>query len=211
MIKDDMTQHKYRIRFLDGDVERIKYADDRRYFERLIAKHGHLDGLSIEPLVLTASQQSRLDEIQGAGLDSSEASAYVQYGTTEEEGAYFDAAKHQRCQQAQVEPGIKAQRKRAEAAGVTVSGISHTGDPGNRQAMQESLAAAADDERAVFATWKDSDGGYHQDVPVADVEAALRKIGNRRGALIELESQYVAQVAAGEADIMALDWSTQHD
>jgi len=46
----------------------------------------------------------------------------------------------------------------------------------------------------MFATWKDSDGHWHADHSVSEVEQALMAIGQRRGALIALEGHYAAQL-----------------
>lgn len=212
MIKDDMTPFQCRVQFRDAGIERTHYADDRRYYEQLIAQHGHLSELRIEPVVLTAEQRQRLDEVRNAGLSGHDASVYVRYGSTESaDTAFYDAAKLVRYQHDQVEPVIKAQRQAAEAVGVTHGGLRYDGDPSNRQAMQEALTAAADGGLSVFATWKGSSGTYLEGVPVTDVEAALRKIGQRRSHLIGLEAQYVAQAAAGDVDASDLDWSTPFD
>lgn len=211
MLRDDMTLMSYRIRFLDNDVERTHYSDDRRYFEQLIAQHGHLSDLRIDTVTLTPEQQQRLDAIQDAGVSTHDAGVYVQYGTTEsDDTAFFDAAKLIDYRRAQVEPQVKAQRKKAEALGVTLNGIRYDGSPENRQAMQEALTAAADAGMTVFASWKDSEGQYHANHPVIDVEDALRKIGQRRARLIALEAQHVDAVVAG-SDPLTLDWSTEWD
>lgn len=212
MLRNDLTPMQYRVRFVDAGVERMHYSDDRRYYEMLVSRHGHLRDLAIEPLTLTTDQRARLAEIQGAGLSAHDAGVYVRYGTTESnDSGYYDAAKLAAYRQDQAEPAIKAQRKAAEADGIHRSGIHYNGDPSNRQALSEALQAAADGGMTTFTAWKDSDGRYHAAVPVSDVEAALRKIGQRRAALIGLEAQFVGQVAAGEADTMALDWSTPFD
>lgn len=211
MLRDDMTPMSYRIRFLDNDVERTHYSDDRRYFEQLIAQHGHLSDLRIDAVTLTPEQQQRLDAIKGAGLSAHDAAVYVQYGTTEsDDTAFFDAAKLLDYHRAQVEPQVKAQRKAAEALGVTLNGVHYDGSADNRQAIQEALTAAADAGMTTFASWKDSAGKHHAQHPVSDVETALRQIGQRRAALIELEGQHVDAVAAG-TDPLTLDWSTEWD
>jgi|GEM_PF-2647764 len=211
MLRDDMTPKQYKVRFYDNDVERTHYADDRRYFEQLIAQHGHLSDLQIEPLTLTPEQQQRLDAIKDAGLSTHDAAVYVQHGTTEsDDTAFFDAAKLLDYHRAQVEPQVKAQRKAAEALGVTLNGVHYDGSADNRQAMQEALTAAADAGMTTFASWKDSAGKHHAQHPVSDVETALRQIGQRRAALIELEGQHVDAVAAG-TDPLTLDWSTEWD
>lgn len=212
MLRDDMTPKQYRIRFYDNDVERTQYADDRRYYEQLIAQHGHLSDLRIEPLALTTEQQRRLDDIKPAGLDPHEASLYVQYGSTEdEETGYYDAGLIAAYHRAQVEPEIKAQRKRAETVGVTLNGVRYAGDPDNRTAMQEALNAVNHSGAAVFPIWKDSDGNTHLSHPASDVLDALVKIGGRRSALMAKEAEYVAQAAGGEMDVQDLDWRTAYD
>ncbi len=212
MLRDDMNPMSYRIRFLDNDIERTQYSDDRRYYEQLIAQHGHLSDLQIEPLTLTPEQQQRLDAIKGADVSAHDASVYVQYGTTEsDDTAFYDPTKIIRYQRAQVEPQVKAQRKKAEALGVTVNGIRYDGSPENRQAMQEALTAAADASMTTFTSWKDSEGQYHANHPVIDVEDALRKIGQRRAILIAMEAQHVDAVIAGDVDVFELSWATEHD
>ncbi|NWN92309.1 DUF4376 domain-containing protein [Marinobacter adhaerens] len=207
-----MTPYRLKITFLDSGVKRTKYADDRRYFDRLIAEHGHLSALEVEPLKLTPAQQSRLSEIQSAGLSGHDAGVYVLHGTTEsEDTAFFDQAKFEAYQRAQVDPAVRAQRQVAERDGVVINGVRYSGDPANRQALQEAIMAADDTNMQTFGAWKDSDNNFLSDHPVADVKAALRAIGARRSALIALESLYVEQVASGEIDIFDLDWSTEHD
>lgn len=212
MLTNNMTPMKYRVTFYDDGVERTVFGDDRQYYEKLVASHGHLSGLSIEPLMLTGAQQQRLDEISGAGLGVHDASIYVQYGTTEsDDTGYYDAVLLDRYRQDQVAPRIQAQRIAAEGTGVVLNGIRYSGDASNRQAMQEALTAAADGALDSFSSWKCSDGRYHSNHPVSEVESALREIGNRRSALIELEGQYVAMAAAGEVDVEALEWVTEFD
>lgn len=212
MISSNMTPFGYRVRFLDDGVERIQYTDDRRYYEGLVASHGHLSDLHIEPVILSKQQEDRLAEIAGAGLGAHDASLYVQYGTTESDSTgYYDAALLDRYRQDQVAPRIQAQRIAAEGAGVVLNGIRYSGDASNRQAMQEALTAAADGGLDSFSSWKCSDGRYHSKHPVSEVEIALREIGNRRSALIELEGQYVAKAAAGEVDVEVLEWVTEFD
>lgn len=212
MLRDDMTPKQYRIRFYDNDVERTLYADDRRYYEQLIAQHGHLSDLRMEPLALTTEQQQRLDDIKAAELDPHEASLYVQYGSTEsDETGYYDAGLIAAYHRAQVEPEIKAQRKRAEAVGVTLNGVRYAGDPDSRTAMQEALSAVNHSGATVFPVWKDSDGQTHINHPASDVMDALIKIGARRSALIAKEAEYIELAAAGEVDMQALDWTTAYD
>ncbi|BCB62827.1 hypothetical protein HaloA020_35280 [Halomonas sp. A020] len=98
-------------------------------------------------------------------------------------------------------------RKKAEAAGVVVNGIRYSGDPSNRAALLEVVQFAREGQQATFAAWKDSDGQFHANHPLSDVEQALQAIAQRRGALIALEGQYQAQVVAGEIEsIEGLSW-----
>lgn len=212
MIKDDMTPYKLKVTFMDAGVKRAKYTDDRRYYDHLISKHGHLSGLEVEPLTLTLNQDARLNEIKSAGLDAHDAGVYVEHGTTEsDDTAFFDQLKLEAYRRAMVEPAVRAQRQFAERSGVVISGARYAGDPSNRQAIQEALAAADGSDMQVFGAWKDSDSNFLESHPVADVRAAYRAIGARRSALIALEALYVEQVANGESDIHDLDWTTAHD
>lgn len=98
-------------------------------------------------------------------------------------------------------------RKEQEAIGVTVNGIRYSGDPSNRQALGESLQFASAANASTFAGWKDSDGAYHADHPVADVQQAYEAIGHRRSALIAKEGEYAAQIYAGMlTDLSSLGW-----
>jgi len=117
-----------------------------------------------------------------------------------------EQAKEQR-RRAELAALIEPQRKAAEAQGVTINGIRYAGDPDNRQALNESLQFAAAANMTTFTGWKDSDGVFHDDHPVSDVQAAYEQIGYRRSALIALEGQYAAQVLAGELDsVERLSW-----
>ncbi len=208
MIKADMTPCHLRVTFKDSGIERTKYTDDRRFYERLIAEHGHLSDLSIQPLTLTVEQQARLDEIAAAGLSEHDASVYVQYGSTEaEDTGFYDAAKLQSYYRDVAAPKIKAQRKAAEAQGVTVNGVRYSGDASNRQALQEARVAAQDSGQTTFSAWKGSDGSFITDHPVADVDQALRLIGQRRSELIRLEGEFIAVVASGAMSLDDVDWT----
>jgi hypothetical protein len=103
---------------------------------------------------------------------------------------------------------LEGLRKAEEERGVTVNGIRYSGAQGNRQALREALDAAAEFGLTAFDGWKDSDGVYHADHPVADVHEALRQIGLRRMQLIAMEGQYADRIRAGETlDLGALEWT----
>ena len=102
---------------------------------------------------------------------------------------------------------LEEARKAAEAEGVVINGIRYSGDPSNRAALMEVVQFAREGQQATFAAWKDSDGQFHANHPLSDVEQALQAIAQRRGALIALEGQYQAQVVAGEiGSIEGLSW-----
>ncbi|MCE8027555.1 hypothetical protein HOP54_02475 [Halomonas daqingensis] len=115
---------------------------------------------------------------------------------------------------------LESGRKLSEQAGVTLNGIRYAGDPGNRQALAESLDLAAETGQTTFAAWKDSDDLFHADHPVADVRHALLDIATRRGQLIAREGELNAQIDAILADeqlsddekrqqLEAVEWSEQ--
>ncbi|WP_051234220.1 DUF4376 domain-containing protein [Halomonas halocynthiae] len=202
MIKSDNNQYSLKVTFSDNGIERVKYADDAKYWSEMVGRHGHLSNLAIEPLELTAVQQGRLDNLP-SGVQS--ASLYVEYGTDEPDSPHYDATAYQRAQEASVRPAIEYQRKLQESKGVTINGVRYSGDASNRQALSEALQAADAMGITHFDSWLDSDKNTHNNLPVADVYAALLAIGRRRSALIAIESQHVAATANGDA--AAVDWS----
>ncbi|BCB62248.1 hypothetical protein HaloA020_29490 [Halomonas sp. A020] len=108
---------------------------------------------------------------------------------------------------AQLLASLEEARKAAEAEGVVINGIRYSGDPSNRAALLEVVQFAREGQQATFAAWKDSDGQFHANHPLSDVEQALQAIAQRRGALIALEGQYQAQIVAGEiGSIEGLSW-----
>jgi len=102
---------------------------------------------------------------------------------------------------------LTAARKEQERQGVTINGIRYAGDPGNRQTLQEAIAFMEDAGLTEFAIWKDSDGVFHQNNPLADVKDAARAIGARRSQLIAAEGEYAAQIIAGTlTDLTEVVW-----
>ena len=102
---------------------------------------------------------------------------------------------------------LEEARKAAEAEGVVINGIRYSGDPSNRAALMEVVQFAREGQQATFAAWKDSDGQFHANHPLSEVEQALQAIAQRRGALIALEGQYQAQVVKGEiGSIEGISW-----
>ncbi len=108
---------------------------------------------------------------------------------------------------AQLLAALEEARKASEAEGVKINGIRYSGGPSNRAALLEVVQFAREGQQATFAAWKDSDGQFHANHPLSEVEQALQAIAQRRGALIALEGQYQAQVVAGEIEsIEGLNW-----
>jgi hypothetical protein len=102
---------------------------------------------------------------------------------------------------------LTQERKAQERQGVTINGIRYAGDPGNRQALQESIAFMDDAGLTEFPGWKDSDNKFHVDHPLADVVDAYRAVGMRRVALIAAEGEYAAQITAGTlTDLSEVVW-----
>ena len=103
---------------------------------------------------------------------------------------------------------VPGERKKREAEGVTINGVRYAGDASNRQALNEAVQFAEQAGATTFDRWKDSDGSYHADHPVADVKKALQSIAARRSALIALESEHVDAVLSGSvASLDELDWT----
>ena len=102
---------------------------------------------------------------------------------------------------------ITQERKEQERQGVTINGIRYGGEPANRQALQEAVAFMDDAGLTQFPRFKDSDGAFYVDHPLADVLDAYRAIGARRSSLIATEGQYDAQIIAGTlTDLSEVTW-----
>lgn len=111
-------------------------------------------------------------------------------------------------QQRQLIEILEQKRKEEEAVGIVLNSIRYAGDQSNRQALQEAMKAAEEYAITTFDSWKDSDGGYHANHPVADVHEAYRQIGLRRMALIAKESEYAEQIKSGQiVDFGSLSWT----
>lgn len=96
---------------------------------------------------------------------------------------------------------IENERKTAEQAGVVINKVRYAGDPSNRQALREALDLAEETGLEAFPSWKDSDGEFRADLPVADIHKALMAIAERRSQLIAVEGELNAQIdAAIEAE-----------
>lgn len=103
---------------------------------------------------------------------------------------------------------VNQQRKAAEAKGIRYNGVRYAGSPEDRQALAEAIDFARDAGLTSFTAWKDSDGRYHSNHPLSDVEDAYRLLGQNRMRLIQLEGQFHAQVGQGIlTSIEGLDWS----
>jgi hypothetical protein len=98
-------------------------------------------------------------------------------------------------------------RKEQEHQGVTINGIRYAGNPGNRQAIAESIDFMTDAGATEFPIWKDSDDVFHANHPLTDVVDAYRAIGVRRVQLIAAEGQYAVQVQDGTmTDLSEVVW-----
>jgi len=102
---------------------------------------------------------------------------------------------------------LSAARKAQERQGVNINGIRYAGDPGNRQALQESIAFMEDAGLTEFLSWKDSDNAFHASHPLVDVVDAYQAIGARRAQLIATEGEYAAQITGGTfTDLSLVTW-----
>ena len=80
-------------------------------------------------------------------------------------------------------------------------------NPSNRQALQEAVEFMNDAGLTQFPRFKDSDGAFRVDHPLADVLDAYRAIGARRASLIAAEGQYAEQITAGTlTDLSKVTW-----
>ena len=117
------------------------------------------------------------------------------------------AQQHAEWQQRKLMGLLEDKRKAREKEGVIVNGVRYAGSKSNRQSLYEALQTAAEQGITIFAKWKDSDGNYHENHPVADVHAAYCEIGLRRMDLIAIEASYAEQIKQGLLiDFSDLEW-----
>ena len=161
----------------DGESAEIEYSDNRP------------NGV-INAATFYARYQSDIDAHAAERLALNEAAALASIPTIE-----------------QLLGQLSAARKAQEQQCVTINNIRYAGDPGNRQTLQEAITYIEDAGLTEFPTWKDSDGVFHADHPLADVKDAVRAIGARRSQLIAAEGEYAAQIAAGTLiDLSEVTW-----
>jgi len=136
------------------------------------------------------------DAIRAHHASQGEMLVFLDYRLTADENGEYGSPSGAEVKK-QLMSDLSAERKAQELQGVTINGIRYAGDPGNRQTLQEAIAFMEDAGLTEFAIWKDSDGVFHQNNPLADVKDAARAIGARRSQLIAAEGEYAAQIIAG--------------
>lgn len=103
-------------------------------------------------------------------------------------------------------------RKQVEIEGVTLNGIRYSGSPENRTAVKEAIEMASYSSITEIKRFKDSDGVFHDNVAISDIEQALVAIGQNRINLIDTEGDLSAEIDTALASndlraIRAVKWS----
>ena len=146
------------------------------------------------------------DAIRAHHASQGETLVFLDYRLTADENGAYGSPSGAEVKK-QLMSDLSAERKSQERQGVTINGIRYAGDPGNRQTLQEAITYIEDAGLAEFPSWKDSDGVFHQNNPLADVKDAARAIGARRSQLIAAEGEYAAQIIAGTlTDLTEVVW-----
>jgi len=146
------------------------------------------------------------DAIRAHHASQGETLVFLEYRLTAAEDGDYGVPSVGEIRQALITQ-LTAARKEQERQGVVINGIRYAGDPGNRQALQESIGFMDDAGLTEFESWKDSDDEFHVNHPLADVFDAYRAIGIRRVALIAAEGEYAAQITAGTlTDLSEVVW-----
>jgi len=146
------------------------------------------------------------DAIRAHHASQGETLVFLDYRLTADENGAYGVPSVGEIRQALITQ-LTAARKEQERQGVVINGIRYAGDPGNRQALQESIGFMDDAGLTEFESWKDSDDEFHVNHPLADVFDAYRAIGIRRVALIAAEGEYAAQITAGTlTDLSEVVW-----
>ena len=146
------------------------------------------------------------DAIRAHHASQGETLVFLEYRLTADENGAYGVPSVGEIRQALITQ-LTAARKEQERQGVVINGIRYSGDPGNRQALQEAIAFMENASLTEFPTWKDSDDVFHADHPLADVKDAARAIGARRSQLVAAEGEYAAQIIAGTlTDLTEVVW-----
>lgn len=106
------------------------------------------------------------------------------------------------------ESEIISARKAEEEQGVIIDGVRYAGDAGNRQALDEAVRFAEKQGITAYPTWKDSDGVFHSNHPVAKVDEALMAIAANRSALIGKEGLKLQEInnATNKEALEVITW-----
>jgi hypothetical protein len=146
------------------------------------------------------------DAIRAHHASQGETLVFLDYRLTANEDGDYGVPSVGEISQALVTQ-LTAARKEQERQGVVINGIRYAGDPGNRQAIAESIDFMTDAGANEFISWKDADNVFHANHPLTDVIDAYRAIGVRRVQLIAAEGQYAAQVQDGTlTDLSEVVW-----
>jgi len=146
------------------------------------------------------------DAIRAHHASQGEMLVFLDYRLTANEGGDYGVPSVGEIRQALITQ-LTAARKEQEQQGVTINDIRYAGDPGNRQALQESIAFMEDAGLTEFLSWKDSDNVFHASHPLVDVVDAYQAIGARRAQLIATEGEYAAQITGGTfTDLSLVTW-----
>ena len=146
------------------------------------------------------------DAIRAHHASQGETLVFLDYRLTADENGAYGSPSGAEVKK-QLMSDLSAERKEQERQGIVINGIRYAGEPGNRQTLQEAITYIEDAGLAEFPSWKDSDGVFHQNNPLADVKDAARAIGARRSQLIAAEGEYAAQIIAGTlTDLTEVVW-----
>jgi len=146
------------------------------------------------------------DAIRAHHASQGETLVFLDYRLTANEDGDYGVPSVGEIRQALITQ-LTAARKEQERQGVVINGIRYAGDPGNRQALQESIAFMEDAGLTEFPSWKDSDNAFHANHPLVDVVDAYQVIGARRTQLIATEGEYAAQITGGTfTDLSLVTW-----
>lgn len=129
---------KYKVTFKDEDVTRTNYTSDRKQYENLVARWGHLTDLKFENVVPTLEQKNRLDTINDIEDETKfqypfEVNQFVQYNAVHPEtDAEFikvfltEETKNNTLEvlKAEMKDAARQIRWEVETGGITFNGIS---------------------------------------------------------------------------------------
>ena len=164
--------HTLNASFLENGKRRNVATSDRKYWEQMVGKWGHLDALSFSPISLDTEQQSRLDEInaiewEGIEIFTAEVEQYVSHNAVAEdvEAPFLQDKSNtetnsnfEKLVKEQIKDEVRFIRWQKEVSGTSVNGMSLRTDANSQQRVGNLVTNILSDEDATYFDFESENG-----------------------------------------------------